>query len=224
MYDLIDFQDTIVTPPTTEPVTLAFARKHTKAISTAEDELLETWLVSGREVFEEETGRQVITAIRERWLDAFPYGGKIELPFPPLQEVLSVSYINANGDLVSFDEGDSPGTPRWRFQAPQGTFAGRGYVEPKSGLTWPIARAEGGAVRIRYRCGYGDAPASVPALIKSTICLLASSSDQFRSEQHLAPRSTALVQLPFGAAQAFRRFKYTALPQMVLRRSAPTCP
>lgn len=217
---MIAIVDSLITPPAVPPMTVAYARKHIKAISNAEDLLVAGWIQAAGSYFEEQTGRQIITATREVWLDGFPSCGRIELPHPPLQSVVSVRYVNSSGDLASFDDGASPAVPSYSVKAPQGPYAVRGWLEPNYGGTWPTPRAESGAVRIQYTCGYGDAVEDVPELITAILCYLVGHFDQFRSAVHEARRGS-LEELPFGVRMMLDGFKYSALPTMALRSDAP---
>lgn len=223
MSRVIDLVDTLITEPAVPPMTVAYAKKHIKSLSAAEDVLIATWILAAAQYFEEQTGRQIITATWEAWMDEFPldvgsvypYGlskyRRIELPHPPLQDVVSVSYINGDGTLVTYSDGGSPDAPLYAVKAPQGPYAARGWIEPISGNIWPIARPESGAVRIQYHCGYGDDDTFVPPLVTGILCYLVAHFDQFRSAVHEARRGQVL-ELPYGVQMMLSGFKYSALP------------
>lgn len=211
---------TLITPPAKPPMTIAYAKKHIKALGSAEDVLIEQWIEARGLFVEEYSGIQLITATREIWMDAFPTGSgsqlRIELPRPPLQSVVSVEYVDGNGDLQPVSDGGSPEVLGYVVKAPVGPYAQRGWIEPLYGTTWPIARAEGGAVRVRYNCGFGDTPTDVPALLTGAICALVALDDQVRSAVHPV-QSGQMVELPFGVTAILDAFKYSALPQQVHR-------
>lgn len=219
MSRVIDLVPSLVTAPAVEPIDATYAKLHIKALSTAEDTLIATWIPGARQYLEEQTGRQFITAIWEVWLDAFPTcPSRIELPRPPLQNVLSVLYVNGDGDLVPFSDGASPETLYYTWTAPQGPFARRGWIEPASGQSWPTPRGvEPGAVRIQFAAGYGDLGADVPEALRQALAFLVGSFDQFRSESHLTERGGTLERLPFGVQALLDGFKYSALPSVVHR-------
>lgn len=216
--------DSVISAPATSALTLAYAKEHLRALGSTDDALVAVWIEAATSYFEEQTGRQVITATREAWLDAFPFVGasgidaRIELPHPPLQAVESVLYINADGDLTNFDDGTSPSINLWTSSATAGPYASRGCVEPICGQTWPIARYETGAVRIRYTCGYGPDETDVPELVRGILCYLVAHFDTFRSAVHEARRGQVL-ELPYGVQAMLDGFKYSALPSQVLRES-----
>ncbi len=216
MSRVIQTMDSQVAPPTVKPFDSEWAKAHIKALTNSEDELIESWIVAATQYFEEQTGRQVMAATWEYWLDGFPAVSKIELPHPPLRDVLAVEYVDGNGDTVGFTDGGSPEVVSWQSRAPRGVTAGRGWVELKSGLTWPTPRVEAGSVRVRYTAGYAETAGEVPELVRACLCLLMAHFEQFRSEVHLAERSSKLEKLPLGAEQIMLGFKYTAMPRQVL--------
>lgn len=205
---------------------LDYVKLHIRALGDTDDALVRVFIDAAESYFEEQTGRQVLTATREAWLDAFPFVGgsgldaRIELPHPPLQSVVSVSYIDSDGTLQSFDDGASPPTPLYAVSAPAGPYARRGCVEPIAGGVWPIARTQTGAVRIRYTCGYGSTPADVPDLVRGILCFLVGHFDTFRSAVHESSRGNVIV-VPYGVQMMMDGFKYSAYPSQVLRDTAP---
>jgi len=207
--------------PLVQALTLAYAKLHIRALGSTDDPLLTVYIDAAASYFEAQSGRQLLTATRELWLDAFPFlgasgsGARIELPHPPLQGVTSVSYIDGTGVLQAF-KGGSPLANLFRISAPVGPFATRGWVEPLAGGSWPIARAETGAVRIRYTCGYGNTADAIPALARGVLCYLVGHFDTFRSAVHEARRGQVL-ELPYGVQTLLDQFRYSALPTQVLR-------
>lgn len=213
----------LITAPENPALTVAYAKEHIQALNNSEDTLIETWIAAATQYFEHQTGRPIMRQVWEVWLDAFPFIGasgrlaRIELPFPPLLEVLSVQYLNSDGDLVDFDDGTSPTEPLWTFSTPAGVYAPRGYVEPVYGQTWPIAREDTAAVRIRFSCGYTNNTDDVPALIKGFLCFMVGHFDTFRSAVVEASNG-AVLELPIGIQPILDAFKFSAASSQVLRR------
>lgn len=207
--------------PLIAPLTLAYVKQHIRALGTADDTLTAVRILAAGSFFEEQTGRQLLTATREAWLDAFPFVGasggnaRIELPKPPLQSVVSVKYIDSGGILQSF-QGGSPLADLFAISKPAGPYAARGWVEPLYGGVWPTARAQTGAVRIQYTCGYGDTAAAIPDLVKSALCYLVAVFDQFP----VPVQSGGAAEIPYGIRALLDPFKYSALPTQLLRTSA----
>lgn len=202
--------DTEITPSAEPPITVPYARTHIKALGSQEDELIESWILAAGQYIEGQTGRQLITATRELWLDGFPCGTRIELPRPPLQGVVSVLYVDGDGTLQAFSDGASPEVLSYQVKAPAGTYARRGWLEPVSGISWPSTRVESAAVRIQYTAGYGDSPDDIPALLRGAICYLVSTFDRYRSPL----QDLRFVDLPLGVQKTLEEFKYSALPSI----------
>ncbi len=212
--------DTEITGPKQPALTLAYAKLHVRALGTIDDALLQVFVEAATSYVQEQTGRQLITATRELWLPAFPFVGlsgtaaQIELPRPPLQTVVSVQYIDESGVLRSFDDGASPAVPWWTYKAPAGPYGRRGIIEPKYGVTWPFARREAGSVRIRYTCGYGDAPTNIPQLLTGVLAYPVGNFDQNRDSTAFR---AGFVDFPIGVEMLLNGFKYSAQPSQVLR-------
>lgn len=97
---------------------------------------------------------------------------QIVLPYPPLIEIVSVTYDDPAGVEQSLNAGDyrvrGLGSP------------GKQAIEPSFGGCWPVASCEAESVRIRYRAGYPPAvsdspgpaaPDFMPAKIKQAVIL-----------------------------------------------------
>lgn len=83
--------------------------------------------------------------------------GIIMLPYPPLQQVTSIQYIDpSSGDLLSIP------SSQWIFT--QNSTPGR--VMPQYGVVWPLARPVIDSVQITYTCGYGPYESDVPAALR----------------------------------------------------------
>lgn len=196
----------LVTGPTFEPLDLAEVKKHLRFSSTAEDTLLDIWVSAARQYFEEQTGRQIMEATWDLWLDATPTG-RIELPKPPLLEVVSVGYLASDGVLTTLD------SSTYTVMAPGGPQAAPGWVQLVYGATWPITQDVPGAVRVRFRAGYGSTPGDVPELVRAVLYLLVGHFHKYRSETVETRFESAISTLPLGVDQLMRSFKYTALPK-----------
>ena len=219
MIPQLTLSDTLISTAVGQALTLDYAKQHIRALGDADDALIAVYIDAAASYFMEQTGRALLTETRQAGLAAFPFIGssgsaaRIELPHPPLIDVTSVSYIDADGVLQSFDDGGSPATPYWRAVPYAGPYARRGFVEPNYGLTWPTARAETDAVRILYTCGYGDTADHVPPLVRGILCYLVSHFDTFRS----AGAERAVSEVPYGVGMMLDGFKYSAYPSQVLR-------
>lgn len=198
-----------------EPVSLDFAKAKLRFPSSAEDPVIQSAISSGRTFFEEQTGRAAIDAIWEYALDETPGTRFLELPRPPLANVVAIVYDDANGDEQTMD----PSSYRVRpsFLTPEiaspadeviaiDPHCPCGGVELVAGAAWPTVCREGG-LRIQRTCGYGATPEAMPPLIQETILLLVR---YFHDRQDDT--------LPVGSLALINGFKYTALPTRPPRR------
>jgi len=139
---------TVITPPTSEPITIDEARLHLRVDHCDEDELINTLITAAREQAEHIIGRAIMPQTLELELSSF--SGDITLEHPPIVSVESIKYLDATVAEITLLAGDYVLT--------------NGYIKPVT--AWP----SGSAVKVRYVAGYADAE-SVPAGIKAWIKL-----------------------------------------------------
>lgn len=152
----------LITPPATEPVTLAEAKLHLRVDITDDDALITDIITAAREYVETTTRRQFVTATWEYRMDGFPSsGGDIELPRPPLASVSTVKYNDSDGNQQTLSTAEYD----------VNIDAVVGHVTPAYGKTWPEHRVETDSIQVQYVAGYGAASA-VPSSIKSAIFLM----------------------------------------------------
>lgn len=112
-------------------------------------------------------------------------GSKIDIPFPRLQSVDVVKYIDANGVMQTMDPSayvvDAISEP--------------GVLTPAAGTYWPDTLNTTNAVQISFTAGYGGA-IDVPAGIKSWILLRVGALYENREEVSVATRVT-VQELPY---------------------------
>jgi len=164
----------------TEPITLDWAKHHLRFLSSAEDDVLTTYISAARGYFEEQTGRSCIDAEWEYALDAVPAGAVIELPRPPLSSIVSIVYDDADGVEQTMDASSYVVHPS--IAAPHAgspsdpvalnAYCGCGRVELASGASWPSTSGLARSLRIRRICGYGATADAMPPLIQATIGML----------------------------------------------------
>jgi uncharacterized phiE125 gp8 family phage protein len=146
----------LITPPASEPITLAEAKAHCRVAESADDALLTSLMTAARLVAEVTLGRALITQTMRYLADAAPEGEALELPRPPLQSIAHIkSYDDA--DLASVFSSSN-------YLIDTSSHPGR--IVLRAGACWPgISRAANG-FEVQYVAGYGDA-AAVPAPIKA---------------------------------------------------------
>ena len=188
----------LVTPPSVEPVSLAEAKLHSNVDFASQDSLILS-VIKGSTVDAENICRRVfITRQYALYLDRFPSlsdsaqvvgtcdnnflsvpqpyvfrvrGSKIGLPFPTLQSVESVNYIDLNGvqqtlapDKYIVDNISEPGC-----------------ITPAPNTYWPNTQNRVNAVKISFTAGYGT-PADVPEGIKRWVMMRSGALFENREE------------------------------------------
>lgn len=148
--------------PSTEPVSLAEAKAQCRVDSTDDDAFITGLIAAAREMAEKVARRAFVTQTWDLVLDAWPDSDQIELPRPPLQSVMSVTYVDDDGVSATF--------PSSSYLVDTDSEPGR--VVLKTGYTWPSATLQAAnGVRVRFVAGYGAA-AAVPAHLAAAIKLL----------------------------------------------------
>lgn len=171
---------TTKTAPDVEPVTKAEAKKHLRlattdaeaAAYTTEDDLLDRLITTARIMTEQQTGRKLITQTLEYYLDEWPDGDEIKLPYPPLQSATVTYRLEDDDDYdntLSTIDVDIVSQP------------GRVILQP--GESWPSgALYPDKPIKIEFVCGYGDEAADVPESIRSAILLRITDLYEHRGE------------------------------------------
>lgn len=161
----------LLVPPTQEPVSLQRVKAALRLTGTVEDALLVGWIASARQIFEDQTGRQILSATWQYGMDSTPRNPVIELPRPPLLDVLAVNYLDGDGVTQTLDPDsyhlDTAGTGSPSVVLDP--FVGPGRIRLVAGASWPIVTPQPNAITIQYVAGYGSALADVPDIIKSAL-------------------------------------------------------
>lgn len=172
----------VVTAPQSEPLTVADVRARARIDAAAEELVIEAMIKEAREAAETYLHRALITQTRELALDCFP--PVIELPFPPIGAVSSVTYVDANGATQ----------PLAATEYDVDAYSSPGRVAPKFGKSWPSVQPGMNRVLVRYTCGYGDGD-KVPAAIKSGLYLLIGHKFENREAVNVG---NIVTELPWG--------------------------
>lgn len=179
----------LVSPPETEPVSLAEAKAHARIDDDSDDALIATLIAAARQWAEGATGRAFITQTWQLSLDA-PRSRAIFLPRPPLQRVLSLAF---------FDDADTPHA--WPAESAfVDTSREPGRLVLRSGAAWPSPLRATNGFKITYVAGYGDDAASVPQPIRLAILELVTAWHQNRGDGTKTPTAAAQALLaPYRA-------------------------
>jgi uncharacterized phiE125 gp8 family phage protein len=154
----------LVTPPASEPITLAELKAQCRITDSSEDVLLGGMISAARAKAENYTGTSIILQEWVQTLDAFP-DHEIELLKSPIASITSVSYVDATGATQVLAGSQY-------FLDPDSDEFPEGFLLPAYGTTWPVTRDTANAVAVRYFAGYADASA-VPRDMRAWLLLTA---------------------------------------------------
>lgn len=154
---------TLVTATESDPLSVFELKAQSRIYLDDEDALLIGYIQAATGHVQRITGRQLVSATYLAGFDRVPCEGWIELPKAPLRSIVSVKYIDADGQEQTWAPADYEA-------AEQPGFFGR--VRPKYDKSWPSIRCEWDALRIEFSVGYGLAD-DVPPELRLAIAQLA---------------------------------------------------
>ena len=191
----------LIVPASEEPITVAEAKASPSlrvAVAT-DDTDIGTLITTARMQVEDYTLSALVTQTWELVLDGFPTGG-IKVPVPPLQSVTSIKYIDTDGTQQTLDAllyaVDTDSVP--------------GLVVPAYGESWPSARDEINAVRVRYVAGFGakeDVPEDIKTCIKSIVGVTYDNSQGIIGGQQMIPLDDIIEKI---LQQYVKNYRYKA--------------
>lgn len=155
----------LVSPPASEPVTVAELKLHARVDISDDDDLLTGLIQAAREWVEGYTARRLIMRTETLLLDSFPSCDRIVIPVAPLQAIGAVTYLDQDGASTTL----SSSAYVTDVNGPVGVVA------LKTGQTWPSLTSSQrpvNAVRVAFTSGYASADA-VPASLKLAVKMLA---------------------------------------------------
>lgn len=195
---------TLVTSPAVEPLTPLQVKDQLRVETGTDDVFIDGLIAAARQHLDGRDGglnRALITQTWELRLDEFPIHdplGAIRLPYPPLQSVTSVKYL----DLAGVEQT----VPAADYVVDTQSRVGRVVLAPDT--SWPETRDTIHAVRIQYVAGYGDAGTDVPAPIRQAMLLLIGHWYEHREE--VVPG--AMTRLPVAAEALLAPFVVMGVP------------
>jgi len=151
----------ITSQPATEPITLSEAREHLRNEGlTADDDYINTLIVTARKWVENYTSRALITQTWVQSWDEVPSGAIFELAVNPLISITSFNYYDENATEQAYT------TYQTDTQSEIATLC------PNYNTTFPsIQLGRLNSINLTFVCGYGAA-ADVPADIKHAMKIL----------------------------------------------------
>lgn len=163
----------VLVHPIGEQISLDEARLHLRVTPDGDspsqhpdDPLIRSLITAARTYAEQRLARALCPQTIEFTADAFPdKGGWLELPMSPINNIVSVSYSDANGVATPFTTYDLD-----TVSEPARMSAGAASV------SWPTTKEMYNAVVVRYEAGYslpGESPDHpMPEAIKQAMLLL----------------------------------------------------
>ncbi len=211
MRSLIDFTDVQILGPSLEPLDLEEVKKARRFSATSMDTLFDIWTSAGREDFENMTGLQLLTATREMAMDGAPGDTEIQLGRAPVQSIVSITYDDGNNEEQTWDAANYTLLPKRTGGVGFETYPDLGRVALIANGSWPTTSTGSKSLRVRYVCGYGDAPGDVPELIIYALHMFVGSAHKYTEGLH-DPKGT-LATIP-GVEQVLRcaRTRRTVYP------------
>lgn len=157
----------LVTGPAVEPITIAEAKAQCQVDTPDDDALISALIQAAREYVESATHRPLITQTWDWKRDTFPYWtDALVLPLPPVSSVTSVTYVATDGTSTTWS------SSLYLTDLPTGPKAEPARITPVFGGYYPYTRYQINAVTVRFVCGYGTSPQSVPESLRAAIKVL----------------------------------------------------
>lgn len=142
----------VVTPPTTEPLTLQEVKNHLRVDGNYDDALLSSCITSARMYFESQC--EISIASQELLLALDSFDDIVYLPRGPVQSVEDISYADSENNQQYMDD--------WI----EDLVSNPARITPAFGQSWPATAEVLNAVQVSYTTGYST-PSMVPKLLKS---------------------------------------------------------
>lgn len=180
-------------------VSIADAKAYMRVDHSDDDELIEAFIGAATAQIEGRYGTLGRAIRRQTWdyiLECFPDPGceSIELPLPPLIDVITVSYTDAAGDVQTLETGE--------FEVDTNSVPGR--VRPVQGGYWPTAiEDQYDAVRIRFLAGYPDD--EVPPTIALAIKIMV--ADMYENRESVTQQNLTTVNIPTAAERLLNQYR-----------------
>jgi len=150
----------VITPPATEPVTLAEMKLHSRIDVDEDDALVTSLIIAARMQIEQMANTKLITQTLALSIDSLPDSGILYLD-GPVQSVTTFEYTDLDGNLQEWDD--------TLYQVD--ITANPARLMPIYDEDYPDILDDYNSIIVTYIAGYGNA-AAVPAIIKQAIKML----------------------------------------------------
>ncbi len=179
---------TIVTPPASEPVSLAETKLFLRIDQAVEDALLNTLIVAAREAVEAGCGRALIKRRVRESLDIWrrdAVGGAV-LGLGPVSSIVTVRLLAANGSQSVIDAG------RYRIEGSRD----RPRLVFEAGV--PATLRSAGGIEIEYDAGYAEAAADLPVALRLAVLHVIAALYEARLGEAQMPDAARALMRPFS--------------------------
>jgi uncharacterized phiE125 gp8 family phage protein len=181
---------TVVTPPATEPITLAEMKLHSRIDGNDDDALINTLITAARMQIEQMASHRMVTQTLALSIDDLPDSGILYLE-GPVQSVSSIQYYDLDGDLQT-----------WGNELYQVDITSNpGRVMPAYDEDWPDYLDDYNSIVVTYVAGCGNAN-EVPAILKQAIKLLVG----YWYNQREAVSETQNYEVPYAVDNIVKMF------------------
>jgi uncharacterized phiE125 gp8 family phage protein len=181
----------VVTPPASEPVSLAEAKLFLRVDHNAEDELIATLIAAAREAVEAGIGRALITRRVRESLDIWrreSINGAV-LGLGPVTNVVAVRLLANNGAQSVID------AERYRLEG----HRDRPRLVFPAGF--PATLRSAGGIEIEYDCGYADEATDLPVSLRIATLQIVASLYELRQGDAGIPETARALMRPFAPAR-----------------------
>ena len=192
----------VVTPPTSLPVSLAELKTYLRVSESFADDNAELMglLRAATDIASERTDRALINTTFDEFLDAFPDSSRMPI-YPErgkLQSVTTLKYIDTAGVLQTWDSAN------YTVDANHA----RGRIYTAYNVTWPTTRSVPNAVEIRYVAGYGTDWNSVPEALRKALMDLV---EHWYGHRGAVMNTTVLTDIPLNAERIIQHYALRGL-------------
>ncbi len=179
---------TIVTPPASEPISLAEAKLFLRVDHSAEDSLIATLIGAAREAVEAGIGRALITRrVRESldiWRREAVQGAVLGLG--PVTNVVAVRLLTDSGSQSVLDP------ERYRLEG----HRDRPRLVFPPGV--PATLRSAGGIEIEYDCGYADEASDLPVALRLATMQIVAALYELRQGEGAIPETARALMRPFA--------------------------
>lgn len=177
----------LVTPPASEPLSLAELKAHARIETDADDAVLTSLIVAARRWLEQQTGLALLPQSWRLWLDCWPEQRAVTLPRAPLRGITSVMLYDAAGNSSVWASA--------AYQVDNALLPGRLLCSDGQSWPWPGRTQRG--IAINFTAGYNDA-ASIPAPLLLALKQLATFWTEQRGDETAAvPLMVQNIVMPY---------------------------